>query len=177
MNGASFADPQVEAAWSSLWQKSTALMDSIQALDEVQLALAPPKGFNSLETIRHLSMTDRFEIDLIKKTPTGYAKKPRMNFLGRMVVSSMRKAKPMPTMAAMTPPSAKCTQEETVLACQEWSESLGEIRDFAAAIGSHETLLKHPLFGPMSPLDLFNLMEAHIDYHDLRLRQGGVPLP
>lgn len=176
MIGAPFADPQVEAAWSRLWQKSTALMDSIQALDEVQLALAPPKGFNSIETIRHLCLTDRFEIDLIKKTPPGYARKPRMNFLGRMVVSGMMKAKPMPTMAAMTPAAAEVTREGLVLACQEWSESLGDIRDLTAVKGAQETVLKHPLFGPMSPLDLYGLMEAHLDFHKARLKQGGVPL-
>lgn len=173
----SFVDGKVEAAWNCLWQKAAALMEGVQMLDEAQLALAPPKGFNSVETIRHLSMTDKFELDLIAKTPPSFAKKPRLNFLGRMVIGSMRKAKPMPTMAAMTPSLAQASRKEAALACQEWQESLSQIRDLAAFKTSDQTLLRHPLFGPMGPLDLLGLMDVHLDYHLLRLRQGGVPLP
>ncbi len=172
MKTAAFTDSQVEQTWRALRARVNAFCRAVEDLSDEQRALAPPKGFNSVETLVHLALTDKFELGLICKTEGPVNKPPKINFLGRFAIKSMKKPKPMPTMSEMTPPAeTKASLEAAREAGAEWNRVLDEITELAAQCRSDQTLLKHPLFGRFSPLDLAELMTVHMNYHERRIQE------
>lgn len=166
---ADFSDPQVKASWEKLEARAFRLIKAVEGMSESERGLAPPKGFDSLETIRHLSLTDKFEIDLIRRTPASMTRSPRINIIGRWVIKSLRRAKPVPTMKEMTPSVTGVGDSDALAACREWEASLSEMGGLISAKRAGEVLLKHPIFGLMGPLDVIELMDSHLDYHISRL--------
>ena len=89
------------------------------------------------------------------------------NFIYRVVLKSM--AKPSnhvaPTVKKFSPESAMPLEEST----RKWKEERAKIVQHLNSFGDNDVALKHPLFGRLSPRDIFILIEKHQDYHDVRL--------
>jgi hypothetical protein len=172
MSNMVFVDPSVESTWTDLRRKAERLIAGIENLSDDQRALTPPKGFNSVETLIHLGLTDKFELGLIKKTSGPLDKAPKVNFIGKAAMNGMRRPRPMPTMSEMTPPAGqKPSQEAAVKAGQDWMNVLDQITPFVAQSKSGQTMLKHPLFGRFGPLELAALMTVHLEYHVMRIQE------
>ena len=168
---------ELDLAWESVMAKAEGLMATVRAMTPEERTTAPPKGLNALDTIKHLSLTDQFEIGLIRKNQPHREKKPGMNFIGRWAVSGMKSAKPVPTIKALLPQTSSTVTDAMVAeAVEEWQMTLDQIGKAIAASSPDKTLFKHPAFGLMGPLDLIVLLDSHLDYHIARLRKAGAPV-
>lgn len=168
----SFIDPEVESAWLELRGKAERFFAAVEKLTDDQRALTPPKGFNSVETLIHLGLTDKFELGLIQKTSGPLDRAPKVNFIGRAAMNGMKKPRPMPTMSEMTPPAGlKPSREAAIQAGQNWMIVLDQITPFVAQCKAGQTMLKHPLFGRFGPLELAALMTVHLEYHIMRIQE------
>lgn len=163
--------------WTSVRAKAEALIASVKAMSPEQRTVAPPKGLTALETILHLSLTDKYEIELINKNHKHRNKAPRMNFIGSWAIRGMKAAKPVPTIKSLLPQASSSASDADVdAAASQWQETLTMIGEAIATASPNKTLFKHPAFGLMGPLDLIALMDSHLDYHIVWLRQAGVPV-
>lgn len=165
-----FVDPEVEKSWLALRNKASRFIQAVENLSDAERSLAPPKGFNSVETLNHLRLTDKFELGLIVKTGGPIASKPKVNFIGRMAMWGMSRPRPIPAMPELTPSGKSVDLTAAQEAGREWTEVLNEVSKHAAACRSDQTVLKHPLFGRFGPLELAQLMEVHLNYHVMRLQ-------
>lgn len=171
MSTLQYVDPKVEKAWQELRAKVTRFISAVEALTDEQRAMAAPKGFNSVETLVHMALTDKFEMALIEKTGSPIDSKPRVNFIGKTAMWGMSRPRPIPAMPDLTPPAkGSVSLESARKAGQEWNEVLDEITMRACSCRAGQTLLKHPLFGRFGPLELAQLMEVHLNYHVMRLQ-------
>lgn len=167
-----FIDHSVQTAWMDLREKAERLIAAVEKLSDDQRALTPPKGFNSVETLIHLGLTDKFELGLIRKTAGPLDKAPKINFIGKAAMNGMKNPRPMPTMSEMTPPAGqKPSKEAANQAGREWMAVLDEITPFVAQSKAGQTMLKHPFFGRFGPIELAALMTVHLEYHVMRIQE------
>lgn len=127
------------------------------------------KSFAPLEAVEHMAVTEQIYLDIVKKTDPAKLKgrKGKPNFIYGKVLQALNKPA---NVASFSP---KPFHPKEILSVDEsaakWKARRRQLLDYLRPFGDDDAAIKHPLFGFMSPYDMFILLEKHQDYHDARL--------
>jgi hypothetical protein len=94
-------------------------------------------------------------------------KSGKPSFMYRFVLKGMAKpaAVAAPTLKKFSPESGISVEESA----KQWREQRAMLVSHLSAFGDNDGAIKHPMFGLLSPRDMFIIQEKHQDYHDARL--------
>lgn len=152
-----------EDRWKSLEVRRKKLVDRVMALDPEAQALSKNKGFTPAETLDHMAASEAWYIDRL--TPEQQSRKAKPNFLFRWLVAQMRKTRQLPAPGAMRPRQGV----DAAAGADRWAKVREELGAALRASSYDDAIIRHPIFGRMSPKDILDLLEAHHDYHESRL--------
>lgn len=165
---------EVQAEWDRVEADREAMIAYVLGLSEGDRHTThAPKAFTPAQTLGHMAMVEEFYLPIMRKLASdGQPRRPsRPNFLYRWVLKACQKPKPIPTTASFTPPGDR--PDARALADQ-WRSVRHQIAELMSDAGPTDTVLKHPLFGRMGPIDIIALFREHQRYHMMRM---GMTVP
>lgn len=166
-------NPDVAKRFEAIEKRRKALVDRVRALPlDRQNAKPGGKGFSPVEVIQHFALAEGGNVKFLRKTPpeTLQGKKAHVTGIFRFTVKSMvNPVKAVQTVGYMVP-KATVTIDE---AAKQWEEVRKETAFYLEQVKSPtDPFIKFLFFfGLGSANDYFDLMEAHLTYHEARFPQ------
>lgn len=148
------------------------MIERVREMPSDQQRMPVGKSFAPIQALEHMAVTEQIYIDIVKKTDPATLKgrKGKPNFLYGLVLKTLNK----PAKVASFSPKPFLPKDDLSVdeSAAKWKDLRGQLLDYLRPFGDDDAAIKHPLFGYMSPYDLFILLEKHQDYHDARLQAG-----
>lgn len=161
----------IDARFQALENRRRALIASVRALPEAkQTAKASRKEFSPVETIMHMAEADQIYVDELKRTPPTIlkARSAHPTFVFRRVVSTLNAGTTVPAIGKLDTKTSATIDEGAAA----WDQTAAALATFLQQIESPEAaFVKRFPFGVMSAADLLELLEAHMSYHEARVRR------
>ena len=135
---------------------------------DVQLAPVG-KSFAPLKVVEHMYLVEKAYVEFASKSTKAKlaGKTGKVNLVYGFVLKNM--AKPSnsaaPTLRKFSPNNSMALETSA----KRWREERAKLVQHLSDFGDNDAAIKHPIFGLMSPRDVFILLEKHQDYHDVRL--------
>jgi hypothetical protein len=161
--------PDLAAEFKHLDTRLEAMIERIKEYSPEVQAAPVGKSYSPLKTLEHMFLVERdyakmaSAFDKIKFA--GKTGKP--SFMYRFVLKGM--AKPAntaaPTIKKFSPDSSMSLEDSA----RQWRTERAKLVSHLSAFDDNVSAIKHPLFGHLSPRDVFIIQEKHQDYHEARL--------
>ena len=161
--------PDLTAEFAHLDARADGFVERVRSYPPEVQSAPVGKSYSPQKAVEHMYLVERSYGELaVKFDKAKFAgKKGKPGFFYRFVLKNM--AKPSntasPTLKKFEPQHTMPLEE----AATKWREERAKLVAYLAGFGDDDAALKHPLFGPLSPRDMFILAEKHQDYHGLRL--------
>lgn len=143
----------------------------VLALSEKERQAKPTNGgaFSPAELIEHMALAEEGNVKFMRKFPpkTLAERRPKVTFVFRHTVQSMHAAtKPVATVGYMIPKGSV----DVEAAAKKWADLRLEMKTFLDQVESPEKPMVKFLFffGLASASQYFDLLEAHMHYHETR---------
>jgi hypothetical protein len=161
--------PTLQSKFQILNERSNKMVDRVRAYNPTLQNAPVGRSFSPVHALEHMAMTEKLYADLTTKTDlvSLEGKQGKPNFIFRFILKAMAKpaGRVSPTIKDFTPTGVIGLEESAKL----WSERRNRVVEHLSRFQDDQAALKHPLFGMLSPNDVFNLLNKHQDYHDIRL--------
>ena len=161
--------PDLIAEFEHLDKRTDAILSRVGAMSPEAQATPFGKSYSPLRTIEHMYLVEKGYVDIAMKFDRAKfsGKKGKLTFMYKFVLKGMAKPSNIaaPTIKKFSPDSGMSLEESS----RKWRENRMKLIQHLSGFGDDEAAMKHPLFGLMSPRDVFILLEKHQDYHDVRL--------
>ena len=161
--------PDLTAEFAHLETRSEGFVQRVRSYPPEVQSAPVGKSYSPIKAVEHLYLVEKSYVELAAKFDKAKfaGTKGKPSFFYRFVLKNM--AKPSntasPTLKKFEPAQAMPLEE----AATKWREERAKLVAYLAEFDDDDAALKHPLFGPLSPRDMFILTEKHQDYHGLRL--------
>jgi hypothetical protein len=162
--------PEIAKRFEAIEKRRKVLVDRVRALPlDRQNAKPGGKGFSPVEVIQHFALAEAGNVKFLRKTPpeTLQGRKAHVTGIFRFTVRSMANpVKAVGTVGTMVPKNAVTVEE----ADRQWEEVRKETAFYLEQVKSPtDPFIKFLFFfGLGSANDYFDLMEAHLTYHEAR---------
>jgi len=165
--------PDIQKRFDDLETRRKALVDRVRSMpSEKQKQPGPSKGFSPLETVMHFAIAEAGNNQFLKKAPpstlTGRKVKHGFAFGGTM--KGMAEPSKQMFSPPMFVPKGTFTVDEADKAWEAARKELGSYLEQAK--NPDDAFIKMMfLFGTLSASDYIAFTEAHMSYHEARVRK------
>ena len=165
--------PEVAKRFEGIENRRKAIVKRVQALPADKQAARPDgKGFSPIEVIQHFALAEEGNVKFLRKAPPEslQGKKAHVTAIFRFTVRSMANpVKAVSTVGYMIPKTTVSLDE----AAKSWETIRKETAFYLEQVRSPtDPFIKFLFFfGLGSANDYFDLMEAHLTYHEARFPQ------
>lgn len=161
--------PSLAAEFDHLGTRLDQMIERIKALPSDVQRAPVGKSFSPIKALEHMAITEKSYVELAKKTVAAKLvnRKGKPNFLYGLTLKALSKPVEVSTPTPrMFMPSGEMSIEDSA---KLWKEQRAMLLGHLKAYDDVDAAIRNPLFGYLSPRDLFVLMERHQDYHEARL--------
>lgn len=161
--------PEIAKRFKDLEMRRKALVARVRALPADKQNAKPIKGFSPVEIVMHFALAESSNNAFLKRHPPSSlkGKKPHVTFIFKNTVKQMQNpVKVLPTVPYMIPKGPVDLAE----ADRAWDIARKELGSFLEHVQSpDEPFIKFLFFfGIGSASDYLTLLEAHMNYHEVR---------
>ncbi|MCE9557705.1 MAG: hypothetical protein K8R88_02020 [Armatimonadetes bacterium] len=139
----------------------------IWQIPEAERIVRKNGAFNGMELIMHMALADGATNDVLDETPLGSyeGKTAKPTFIYNYIVGRMREGKSLPAPKEMLPKWVPGMDE----AIAAWDKEQDRLRNHLNPARLGEPVGKFKMIGLLNADQIFDLMDAHLTYHDKRL--------
>ena len=161
--------PDLTAEYAHLDTRTDGFITRVRSFPpEVQTAPVG-KSYSPLKVVEHMYLVERSYVELAEKFDRQkYAcKKGNASFIYKFVLKNMAKPSNFaaPTLKKFVPQQAMPLDDSTA----KWKAERAKLVAHLSQFNDDDAAINHPLFGLLSPREMFILEEKHQDYHGVRL--------
>lgn len=168
-------NPTIQEQFSQLEGVKAVCMGMLLAMKDEQRAFKPsPEAWSILQVVEHLVLAEEVFLQMLRKDDSASLKKSvRDRLMARGVSLFFRLGLRAKIPVKAVDPKGEASLDELE---KRWAKARGGIKETIDALPAERAerpVVRHPLAGPMTPLELYVFLEKHIQHHMKQIERIG----